>query len=54
VSHHDPPQDNQSHQTGSSARINDIVALRVKEETLEKAVTMGFVKNEDGTWSMPQ
>lgn len=36
-----------------TARLNDIVSLRVKEEALAKASDLGFVQNEDGTWSMP-
>ena len=36
-----------------NARISGLVTLRETQEKLEKAIEMGFVKNEDGSWSMP-
>ena len=34
-------------------KINEVVQLRESRETIAKAIEMGFVQNEDGSWSMP-
>jgi len=36
-----------------NTRLTAVVALRTQQEAIAKALEMGFVKNEDGSYSMP-
>jgi hypothetical protein len=36
-----------------NTRISEVVALREANEKVEKAIELGMVKNDDGSWSLP-